>query len=144
MQKSFLEHSANITPPQAVLQVKLIPVVLKLKDTYILWQTHARHFPKTHRYTLGSKIDDLFLATIEYCFLASYSNLGDKIPLVDKGISRVDLIKLLLQISFEIKALDMERYIKLAENLYDTGKMLGGWKKQLLNKKLQEVNLREK
>jgi hypothetical protein len=113
-------------------------VVLKLKDTYILWQTYARNFPKTHRYTLGSRIDDLFLTTIEYCFLASYSNLGDKIPLVDKAISRVDLMKLLLQMSYEIKALDTKYYLKLGENTYDIGKMLGGWRKQLLNKKLQE------
>ena len=109
---------------------------LQLKDTYTLWQTHARHFPKTHRYTLGSKIDDILLITIEYCFLASYSNLGDKIPLVDKAISRVDLTKLLLQISFEIKALDTQRYVVLAEHMYDVGKMLGGWRKQLANKKL--------
>ncbi len=85
---------------------------------------------------MGSKIDDLFLTSIEYCFLASYSSLGDKIPLVDKAISRVDLIKLLLQISYEIKALDTKYYIKLGENIYDIGKMLGGWRKQLLNKKL--------
>ena len=136
MDTLFSEHTNNITPPRTVLQPNLIPVVLKLKDTYILWQTYARHFPKTHRYTLGSKIDDLFLTSIEYCFLASYSSLGDKIPLVDKAISRVDLIKLLLQISYEIKALDTKYYIKLGENIYDIGKMLGGWRKQLLNKKL--------
>jgi hypothetical protein len=134
MNTSFSDHTNNLTPPRTVLQPNLIPVVLKLKDTYILWQTYARHFPKTHRYTLGSKIDDLFLVTIEYCFLASYSNLGDKIPLVDKAISRVDLIKLLLQMSYEIKALDTKYYIKLGEGTYDIGKMLGGWRKQLQTK----------
>jgi hypothetical protein len=119
-------------------------VVLKLKEVYKIWQNSLNHFPKSHRYTLGSKIDDLFLTSIEYCFLASYSTIGEKIPIIDKAISRVDLIKLMLQLGFEIKALDTKKYVHLSENLYDMGKMLGGWKKQVMQKKSQDNVSREK
>jgi hypothetical protein len=108
--------------------------VLKLKESYGIWQNYLNNFPKANRFTLGSKIDDVFLSAIEYCFLASYSPLGEKIVILDRAISRVDLIKLLLQLAWDIKALDTKKYIHLGECVSEAGKMLGGWRKQLLNK----------
>src|SRR5690606_24870014 len=113
---------------------KLIPVVLKLKDTYSIWQNYLTHFPKANRFTIGTKIDSLFLEAIEYAFLASYNHSEAKKILLNKSISKVDLIKLLLMLSWEIKALDNAKYIHLSERFSEIGKMLGGWKKQLLNK----------
>jgi hypothetical protein len=113
------------------LQPKLVPVVLKLKDAYGVWQNYLNHFPKANRFTLGSKIDDVFLAAIEYCFLASYASTGDKLIFIDKAISRVDLIKLLLQLAWEIQALDTKKYAHLSEYLAEAGKMLGGWRRQI-------------
>ncbi len=114
--------------------IRLIPVVLKLKDAYAIWQNYLTHFPKANRYTIGSKIDILFLEAIEYTFLASYTHTEEKRSLLNKSISKVDLVKLLLQLSWEIKALDNKKYAHLAENFAEIGKMLGGWKKQLQNK----------
>lgn len=108
--------------------------MLKLKDSYGIWQGYLVHFPKANRFTLGSKIDDVFLAAIEYCFLASYSNLSEKLPLLDRAISRVDLIKLLLQLAWEMQALDSKKYAHLGEGLAEVGKMLGGRRRQLANK----------
>ncbi len=48
-------------------------MILRLKDAYGIWQSYLPHFPKSHRFTIGSKIDEVFLVAIEYCFLASYS-----------------------------------------------------------------------
>ena len=128
MKSSALAHIPNSTP-RAILQLKLVPVVLKLKETYGLWQSHLTHFPKANRFTLGSKIDDVFLAAIEYCFLASYANLAEKPILLDRASSRVDLIKLLLQLAWDIHALDDKKFISLSEPLAEIGRMLGGWKK---------------
>jgi hypothetical protein len=108
--------------------------VLKLKDSYGLWQQYLAHFPKSHHFTVGSKIDCIFLDCIELSFLASYANGEEKINLVGKTISRLDLLKLLLQLVWETKCLDNNKYGVLSENLDEIGKMLGGWKRQLINK----------
>ncbi len=92
------------------------------------------HFPKANRFTLGSKIDDVFLNAIEYCFLASYSASAEKIVLVDRSIARVDLLKLLLQLAWETHALDAKKFMHLSEDLAVVGRMLGGWRRQLQNK----------
>ena len=107
---------------------------MKLKDTYCVWQDYLTHFPKANRFTIGSKIDVLFLEAIEYAFIASYTHTTEKHIFLNKGISKVDLIKLLLQLSWEIKALDNKKYIVLSERFSEIGKMLGGWKRQLANK----------
>ena len=54
--------------------------------------------------------------------------------LVDRAVSRVDLIKLLLQLAWDIKALDTKKYIHISEMLSEVGRMLGGWRRQLINK----------
>lgn len=108
--------------------------MLKLKNAYNLWQNYLVHFPKQNRYTLGSKIDDVFLVAIEFCFLASYANKETKIIHLERCISRVDLLKLLLQLAWEIRALDNKKYVLLSEQLQEAGRMLGGWRKGLETK----------
>ena len=120
-----------LPPPPGGSQLKLAPVILKLKDSYNIWQGYLAVFPKANRFTIGSKIDDIFLNTIEYCFLASYANMTDKAGLLDRGIARLDLLKLLLQLAWEIKALDANKYTIISQSLSESGKMLGGWKKSL-------------
>jgi hypothetical protein len=117
-----------MTPP------RLVPVVLKLKDTYGVWQNYLTSFPKAHRFTIGSKIDTLFIEAIEHSFIASYTNIAEKQPLINRAIVKVDLIKLLLQLAWETKALDNNKYMALSERFSEIGKMLGGWKRQLINK----------
>ena len=111
------------------MQPKLAPVIIKLKDTYGLWQKSYAIFPKANRFTLGSKIDSVFLNTIEYSFLASYANGVEKMTLIDRGISRLDLLKLLVQLAWEIQSLNQNDYINLSQSLAEAGKQLGGWKK---------------
>ncbi len=66
--------------------------------------------------------------------MASYTHTTEKQALLNRGISKVDLIKLLMQLAWEIKALDNKKYAVLAEKFAEIGKMLGGWKRQLLQK----------
>ncbi len=105
--------------------------MLKLKDVYGVWQEYLTHFPKQNRYTLGNKTDEVFLLAIEYCFLASYAHKDTKLIHLERCISRVDLLKLLLQLAWEIRALDAKKYRVLGEQLQEVGRMLGGWKKGL-------------
>lgn len=99
-----------------------------------MWQSYLPHFPKNHRFTLGSKIDEIFLNAIEYCFLASYSRETEKLVFLDRCIARVDLLKLLSQLAWEVEALDTKKYESLAESFSAIGKMLGGWRRQTVQK----------
>ena len=108
-----------------------LPIIQKLISAYKLWQEFLPHFPKTSRYSLGSKIDSLFLEVVEAIFLAGYSGKTEKIIYLRKVSLKLDSLKFFLQVSWEIKALDNKKYIRLSEHLNEVGRMLGGWIRQL-------------
>lgn len=116
-----------MTPPTT------LSVIEKLISSYKLWHEFLPHFPKTSRYSLGTKIDFLFMETVEAAFLASRLNKEQKISFVQKASAKLDLLKFFLRISWEIRALDNKKYIALSEKLDEIGRMLGGWMKQLQN-----------
>ncbi len=50
---------------------------------------------------------------------------------ITEAIRKLDALKFLLRVSWEIKALDNQKYAVLSERLFEIGKMLGGWKRGL-------------
>jgi hypothetical protein len=99
---------------------------------YKLWHEYVGHFPKSSRYTLGSKIDTFFIETVELVFLASSVRKEKKLPFIERAVSKFDVLKMFLQLAWEVKALDNKKYAALSEPLSEIGKMLGGWHKSLL------------
>lgn len=120
-----------ITPPSKTSPA----VILKEKEAYWFWLILHRNFPKTERYGLGRRIDNLFLEILELSFSASYLPPDPKIILLGKTISRLDILKFFVQLAWENKLVPDEKYIDLSTRLEEIGRMLGGWKKGLLEKK---------
>jgi hypothetical protein len=111
-------------PPPNQFSLSLIQ---KLVQIYELWHGFLPLFPKNSRYTLGVKIDSLFLEVIELIIKASYSDKVEKLVSLTSGSLKLDLLKFFLQIAWDIKSLDNKKYILLSEKLDEIGKMLGGW-----------------
>ena len=109
-----------------------LPISQHLIKAYKAWQEYLANFPKTTKYTLGAKIDDVFVLTIELIFIAGSLPKEQKTPYLQKAISKIDLLKFFLQLAWEIKSLDNKKYIVLSEQLNNIGKMLWGWNKQLI------------
>lgn len=108
-------------------------IITKLKKAYKLWHEFLPHTPKTSRYTLGSKIDSLFIDLFELTLIANYLPKEQKLSFILKASSKLDLLKFFLQVSWEIKSLDDKKYIILSEKLEEVGKMIGGWIKGFKN-----------
>ena len=104
-----------------------LPIIGRFVSAYKLWDGLRNHFPKKSRYSLGSKIDGLFLDTIELLFIASYVSREAKIPFLKRASIKLDTLKFFLQISWELKVLDNAKYAAISEPLNEIGKMLGGW-----------------
>ena len=113
---------ANNPPGQFSLSL-----IQKLVQIYKLWHGFLALFPKSSRYTLGAKIDSLFLEVIELIIKASYSDRVEKLISLSNGSLKLDLLKFFLQVAWDIKSLDNKKYILLSEKLDEIGKMLGGW-----------------
>ena len=122
-------HSSNDTPP---LRLQLIPLLTKTKELYFEWNSYHKTLPKEHRFSLGQKIDVMFVEIIEAISAASFLAREEKIPYVRLAIRKTDALKIFLLLLWETKSLDNKKYISLSEKINEIGKMLGGWNGQLV------------
>ncbi len=118
-------HTSPVAP------LKLLPVLQKLKEAYVLWFEYYKTLPKAHRYSLGKRVDDLFVASIEGVSQASFLPREKKLPYVQYAIQKLDTVKIFLMILWETKSLDNKKYIALSLKLEEIGRMLGGWSGQI-------------
>ena len=117
----FHKNSTS-TPPQRVL-----PILQKLKNTYLLWYEYYQVLPKLHRHSLGQRIDNLFVEVIETIAYASFLSREEKMFYVRLAIQKTDTLKILLMILWETKSLDNKKYVALSIKIDEIGRMLGGW-----------------
>ncbi|MBU1685335.1 four helix bundle protein [Patescibacteria group bacterium] len=95
-----------------------------------MWHETLPSLPKHTKYSLGLKIDELFLGVIENVLEAAGSKPSDKCEHLHRASSKLDLLKFFLQIAWEVKAISNNKFLMLSEKLVEIGKMLGGWIKR--------------
>ena len=121
-------------PPRNNLQGKMLPILQKVKSVYVFWYSIYHTIPKTHRYTLAIKIDNLFIEIIEMISSASFVKKEEKTPYLRTAIRKLDTLKILLLVLWETKSIDTKKYELLSLPLDEIGRMLGGWLGQTENK----------
>ena len=126
-------------PPQ-----RFLPVAEKILSAYKLWQEMLKLFPKTTRYSLGIKTDVLFIEIFESISTATFTAKTEKSPWVRRAIIKLDTLKGLLRVAWEIKSLDNKKYITLSEQLSEIGRQLGGWHNQIVKQNSPSRNVGEK
>ena len=125
MLKSNFGHNGGNQP------IRILPVLNKVKESYLLWYRFYQDLPKVHRHSLGQRIDTLFVEVIEAISAASFLSPTEKHPYVRLAIKKADTLRVLLLVLCETKSLDDKKYIALSVKLDEAGKMLGGWNGQL-------------
>ncbi len=93
------------------------------------------HIPKHARYTLGAKIEELFLTVLERTYAAYYSERERRASMLSDCIISLDTLKCLVSVAWEGKYIShaQAQYEQLALTLHEIGKMLGGWRKSFEN-----------
>ena len=122
----------------------ILPVIQKIKSLYLLWFQYYSILPKTHRHSLGQRIDTLFIEIIEAAVTAAFLTREQKLPFVQFALRKVDTIKVLLEVLWETRSLDNKKYIALSEPLNEIGKMFGGWSGQLIRQNSPDKKAGEK
>lgn len=84
-------------------------------------------FPKTKRYTLGQKIDQISLDIFELIFKVNISVKDQKLEILQNISNKIDLLKILIRLAHDNKYLSTSSYLNLQESLQEIGKMAGGW-----------------
>lgn len=83
--------------------------------------------PRLSRYTIGTRIDKLFLENIELIILAGYAKKEKKYDLIVSANGKLDLIKFFVKLAWEMTLFEDKKYLAISTPLTEVGKMLGGW-----------------
>ena len=83
--------------------------------------------PRLSRYTLGVKIDELFINILELALTAQYTKREEKLIFLQQLNRKFDTLKFFITLLWEAKGLDATQYGQLSQNLTTVGKMLGKW-----------------
>ena len=100
-----------------------------------MWHNSIVHLKRVDRYTIGAKVDEIFLSLLELIFRACFAyDKFEKLSLVSQAIAKADLLKFFLQLTWENKIIDHKNYGSFIILIDEVGRMLGGWKKNLQEK----------
>src|SRR3990167_7439352 len=73
-------------PPSRVL----LPLLDRIKSIYFLWHEYHSILPKIHRYSLGNKIDNLYVESMEAVSAPAFLGRDEKRPYVRLAARKVD------------------------------------------------------
>ncbi len=92
-----------------------------------MWHGFINRLPRFAKFTLGTKIDNLFTDCLELALLAGYATRGEKLALIQQLSAKLDALKFFLKIAWELQALNTNQYTAVSTSIAAAGKMIGGW-----------------
>jgi len=110
-----------------------MPILSQLLLVYESVHKLIFSFPKHERYSLGEKIQDAVLISIEFSILANNSNKFEKEKILLRLNSKLELLKILIRTGYNCKIIEFRTYLELQNRLQEIGKMTQGWVKYARN-----------
>lgn len=107
------------------------PIIQKIYDFYKDQYLVIEKMPKKDKYTLGEKLEKTTLELMESLIAAGFVHKLNKISHLEQAATKLDLLKVLIRLGRDIKAIPDSKYLFLEEKLQEIGRMLGGWLKSL-------------
>ena len=104
-----------------------IPIFKKTYELYKEFYGFRNTVSKQDRYTIWQRCEDLILEILEYILDASQLSKIEKLPVLQKASTKLNLLRVFLRLCKDTKVLDSKKYIRLEQNVDEIGRMLGGW-----------------
>lgn len=97
----------------------------------------AERFPKNARFSLASRLADSALDTMELILEAIYTK--DRLHILDRINLYIEKQRVLLRISHNRRYISTRQYEHVSRAIEETGRMVGGWRKQCHEKARESV-----
>ena len=104
-----------------------VDAITRLYD-YLLWVVpKLEKFPKSQKFLLADRIENLLLDILELLIEASYSRKKDR-PLEAANI-KLEKVRYLIRLAKDMQLLNLKSYENSARMLHEIGTSVGGWLK---------------
>ncbi len=105
-----------------------IPQAIDDCHELILWLIPLLdQFPRKRRFTLGERLENRLLLTLEHLIEAAYST--DKFAALGKANLALEVCRHLWRMSWQLKCISTRRYEYGVGLMLDLGKQIGAWRR---------------
>ena len=106
----------------ATSTVQAIP---KLYDVIMWLMGRVEKFPRSQKFTLGDRIVNLSLDTLDVLIEATYTR--KRLPLLQKANVQLEKLRYLIRLCHDFKLLSSKQYAYISNEINEVGKLVGGW-----------------
>ncbi|MEK7102576.1 MAG: four helix bundle protein [Patescibacteria group bacterium] len=71
-----------------------------------------------------------FWIMLELLFAANAATNQKRLVLLERVDLKLKILKTMIRLAYDVRALDVQKYLLLQEKLFEIGRMLGGWIKE--------------
>ena len=111
-----------------------IPIIHKTYEFFRALHALQKEIPKMERYTLWQRAQNLTISVLEGLLQTGYLSQDKRADHLVLISAQVDTLRVLIRLSYDVRALNQKKYIALQAILDEIGRMLGGWIKSLRQK----------
>lgn len=104
-----------------------IPIIQKTYDLYRALHELEKTIPKSERFTVWQRSQTVCLDILQGLISIGYQAPEKRADGLLRIAPSVDMLRVFLRLSFDVKAINHKKYIALQEGLDEIGRMLGGW-----------------
>ncbi len=130
---TLCNDSRRLPPNAAEVKRELtdVPVLHTFEALYLQWSEIHAKFPKSKRYSLGTKCDETLLDALASICNAAYHESAGKRPFVESASASLEVAKVLFRTAKAARCLTNDQYVSVQAKLNEIGRMVGGWMKFL-------------
>ena len=103
-------------------------IVINKTYDFVLWCVqHAGRFPRNHRYTLGTRIEQQLYDVLELLLQAKYRS--DRQGLLQAANLKLEVLRFQLRLAHDLQCWKTNSFGFACQSLDEIGRMIGGWLK---------------
>lgn len=104
-----------------------VPIFQKVYTLYRTMHGLRNHIAKQDRHTLWLRCENNTLEIIESLLTANGQPKETKIKPLEHASIKLNLVRILVRLAKDTKTIDNQKYLSLAAQMDEIGRMLGGW-----------------
>lgn len=117
-----------------------IPIFKKNYELYKSLNGMRASVPKQDRYAVWQRVENTSLDLTELLLHATALYKAEKTPVLDRASIKLNLLRVLIRLSHDTKAIDGKKYTLIQQQIDEIGRMLGGWIKSIKTESTQNAS----
>ena len=110
------------------MPVDVPPVISKVYDLILWLLNRIAKFPRSHRFVLGDRMENIALEVLELLIEAAYTR--DKAAPLKRANIQLEKLRYLIRIAKDLGFLSPRQYQFVSGQMDEVGRMVGGWLRQ--------------